>query len=115
MFGGIIIRGEGVGRQLGYPTANLDVDPKKIKLRDGVYAARATVRNQIYQAALVIQRKKRKVEVYLLDWSGDNLYGLYLEVEPIQKVSEIEARAGDELKEKIAHDIILVKEVFIDP
>ncbi len=46
--------GEGRGRQLGVPTANLRVPPEKIVPAQGVYAAYATVGGQTYRAAVNI-------------------------------------------------------------
>lgn len=113
MFGGIVIHGEALGRLLGYPTANLDMAPKNTKCKEGVYAAKAFLQKKEYKAALIIREDNKKVEVHLFDYADGDFYGNYLEVEPIQKVSEIEPYQGeDKLKEKIAHDIELIKEVF---
>ena len=38
-FGGRVVRGRGLGRQLGWPTANLQVDGRKFLPQEGVYAA----------------------------------------------------------------------------
>lgn len=113
MFGGIVIHGDSLGKGLGYPTANLNISPKNTKCQDGVYAARAYLRKQEYKSALVIQEKAKKVEVYLFNYLGPDFYGLYLEVELIQKVSEIEVYNNPEqLKKKIERDIELIREVF---
>lgn len=113
MISGIVVHGEGLGRGLGYPTANLNISPKDTKCKDGVYAAKALLKNKHYKAALIIQEEVKKVEVYLFDYTEGDFYGLYMEVEPIQKVSEIEAYAGeDQLKKKIEKDIQLIKEIF---
>ena len=112
-FRGTIVRGGGIARTLGYPTANLDVPPKKISMRDGVYAARVTHEGAVYDAALIIQEHVQKVEVYLFAYDGPDFYGAELEVMPVQKVSEIEAMDGDELKAKIAQDIAAIKEVLL--
>jgi riboflavin kinase/FMN adenylyltransferase len=39
-FGGRVVRGRGLGRELGWPTANLQVDGRKFLPQEGVYAAR---------------------------------------------------------------------------
>ena len=113
MFTGRIIRGEGIAKTLGYPTANLDVIPKKIGIGDGVYAARVTLRRMVFDAALIVQQQRvQKVEVYLFGYSGPDFYGESLEVSPIQKVSEIEQMSSEELKQKIDKDIIAIKDVL---
>ena len=112
MFTGLVIRGEEVARNLGYPTANLDIHPKATKLRDGVYAAYATVRGHAYKCALVIQTPIHKVEVYLFDYAGSDFYGVAIDVDPIQKVSEIEPLADAALKAKIESDIHMIREAL---
>jgi riboflavin kinase/FMN adenylyltransferase len=42
-FSGLVVRGRGLGRQLGWPTANLQVDGRKFLPREGVYAARVWI------------------------------------------------------------------------
>ena len=42
-FGGRVVRGRGLGRELGWPTANLQVDGRKFLPLEGVYAAMASV------------------------------------------------------------------------
>ncbi len=113
MFQGIVIHGDGLGKGLGYPTANLDISAEKTRCKDGVYAAKAYFRKKEYKAALIIQSARKKVEVYLFDYKDEDFYGLELEVDPVQKVSEIETYENDQkLKEKIAKDIELIEQVF---
>ncbi|MBT3419195.1 MAG: hypothetical protein HN726_02380 [Candidatus Magasanikbacteria bacterium] len=114
MFGGIVIHGEKKGRQFGYPTANLDISVDKTRLKDGVYAVHVLLEKISYPAALVIQSEPKRVEVHLIGYDGDNFYGTYLEVDPIQKVSEIESfdRVTD-LQKKIASDVLLVRDFLL--
>jgi len=72
---GIVQHGNKRGRLLGYPTANI---PVKSSLDDGVYAATVTLSNQENHNALAFFGKnetfnetERKLEVHLLDFSGD--------------------------------------------
>ena len=113
MIGGKVIRGDGVGRKLGYPTANLDISKEKIKLSPGVYAARAFLEKKKYNASLIIQEKVFKVEVHLLDYIGEDFYGARLEVEPVEKVSEIVPfETEGELIKKIGEDMEKVEETL---
>ena len=78
---GVVVRGDQRGRELGYPTANLQPLPWSAVPADGVYAGRL-VRSGGEQlpAAISIGTNptfagvERRVEAYVLDWSGD-LYG----------------------------------------
>ena len=113
MISGTVISGDKLGRKLGFPTANLDCNRKDLKLREGVYAAYANVGGQKFKSALVINFSTNKTEVFLLDYDGGDLYGSSIEVEPVQKVGEVEMYEDlDELKEKIKLDLKMVKDVL---
>jgi len=79
---GIVVRGDGRGRELGFPTVNLDVPEGLLVPPDGVYAGWAEGR----RAAVSIGTNphfdgvERRVEAHLLDFDGD-LYGERLVVE----------------------------------
>lgn len=79
---GIVVRGDGRGRELGFPTANLEVPERLLVPPDGVYAGSARGR----LAAVSIGTNphfggvERRVEAHLLDFDGD-LYGRRLVVE----------------------------------
>jgi riboflavin kinase/FMN adenylyltransferase len=79
---GTVVRGDGRGRALGFPTANLDVPAGLLVPPDGVYAGSARDR----LAAVSIGTNphfdgvERRVEAHLLDFDGD-LYGERLVVE----------------------------------
>lgn len=79
MISGVVARGSGRGRTLGYPTANLDA-PADLLAPDGVYAARAAVRGQVREAMVNIGvaptfgGTARRLEVHLPGWTKD-LYG----------------------------------------
>jgi riboflavin kinase/FMN adenylyltransferase len=80
-YSGRVVRGEGYGRKLGFPTANLDRRQwvrQKLKLRHGVYAGVAVLPSgKEYLAGIVIGPKDGKglikIEAHLIRFSG-NLY-----------------------------------------
>ncbi len=113
MFKGTVVHGDKIGRTLGYPTANLDISIKDTKCKPGIYAANVTLKKKKYKAALVINTVENKVEAHLFDYLGEEFYGLPVEIDPVQKVSELE-HYDDlvALKAKIDEDIRLVKKVF---
>ncbi len=82
--GGIVVPGRGIGRKLGFPTANLEIDVGAIPAH-GVYAAEAFVGRGRYKAAVnigiapTIRGTHRFIEAHLLDFSG-NLTGKELEL-----------------------------------
>lgn len=115
MIQGVVVHGDGVGKKLGYPTANLDVDTKKVSYSAGVYAARVVFDAVGYDGALVINKEKNKLEVHLFGYNHDDFYGEIISVDPIQKVSEIEAWESEEaLIAKIHNDIAMIQQFLYD-
>ena len=83
---GRVVEGEGIGRQLGFPTANLDTEQLQLVPKPGVYTADALVRGQSYRAAANIDMRPSLrpdtplIEVHLVDFEGD-VYGEPIRVE----------------------------------
>ena len=98
---GEVIRGAARGRALGFPTANIALDPDNA-LRHGIYAVRAVVDGRRHDAVASFGRRPQfdhgapLLEVMLFDFSGD-LYGKTLAIEfvgfirPEQKFASVEA------------------------
>ncbi len=112
---GIVVRGRGWGRKLGYPTANLDASVPD-GLLPGVYVGFVLFPHGRHPALIVVgaipEVKTPSVEVHLLDWDGD-LYGTELAVEIQKKITDIETLdSEEELKEKIAFDIAIARGYF---
>jgi len=109
---GTVVRGEGRGRSLTYPTANLAVaDPGKMVPASGIYATRVRVGEKTYGGALYIGTKPTyggkaaAVEVYLIG-ARANLYGRKLEVSFVDRLrSEREFGNDEALKRAIASDV----------
>lgn len=82
--GGTVMSGDGIGRELGFPTANLEIDVGAIPAH-GVYAAEALLGRERYKAAVnigiapTIRGTRRVIEAHLLDFSG-SLTGKELEL-----------------------------------
>jgi len=116
--GGQVVRGDQIGRQLGFPTANLDVAGLALP-PNGVYGCRTQVGGQTYRAALNIGLRPSlqqaspslRVEAHLLDFSGD-LYGAELELEIAARIREERRFASmAELCEQIRRDVSSVREM----
>ncbi len=108
---GTVVRGDGRGRELGFPTANLDVPEGLLVPPDGVYAGWAGDR----RAAVSIGTNphfdgvERRVEAHLLDFDAD-LYGNRLVVElwsPIREQRRFDSL--DELVAAIGDDVELTR------
>jgi riboflavin kinase/FMN adenylyltransferase len=113
---GRIVTGDRLGRQLGFPTANLD--PTGLCLPpSGVYAGRTRIQDRIYAVALNLGHRPTlasptpalRVEAHVLDYQGD-LYGQELEIELGDHLRpEIKFSTPAELSAQIARDLQSVR------
>ncbi len=115
---GIVERGDGRGRTIGVPTANLAVDPTRLAPGDGVYAGHARWHEGEQTAVINVGTRPtfsgedRRVEAHLLGFEGD-LYGrrlrlsFHARIRPERKFS-----SGDELKAQIAEDIAAAQTIL---
>ena len=104
---GTVVSGDARGGTLGYPTANLGVEPGLLVPAFGIYAGAAAA----HRAAVSIGTNphyggnERRVEAFLLDFEGD-LYGKRLVVELWQRLREEQAFGSEaELVEQIGRDV----------
>jgi len=104
---GTVVSGDQRGGTLGFPTANLRVDPDLLVPQFGIYAGAAADR----RAAVSIGVNphyggtERRIEAFLLDWTGD-LYGRRLVVELWQRLRDERAFTSEaELIGQIARDV----------
>lgn len=90
---GMVVHGQGLGRELGFPTANLEVrDASKLIPGDGIYAVWVRYRETWYEGMMYIGTRPtiegargRVIEVHLFDFEGD-LYGDRLTVEVVERL-----------------------------
>jgi riboflavin kinase/FMN adenylyltransferase len=95
---GIVRRGDGRGKDLGFPTANVPVDETYAVPPDGVYAGFVAVGDQRHPAAISVGTNptfggvERRVESYVIDVpSGDiDLYDREIRVEFVQRLRGME-------------------------
>lgn len=78
---GEVVRGDGRGRDLGFPTANLEIDdPDKILPLEGIYAARATIGEEVHDGVVHLGPRptfpgaSSTIELHLFDFDRE-LYG----------------------------------------
>ena len=110
---GKVVTGHGIGRKMGYPTANIDVSHEFIPV-SGVYLVRTGIKsdNIYYGIANVGVRPTffqtvqfPLVEVHLLNFSGKDLYKSSMEVSFLKKIrEEMEFSNLEELRDKIHED-----------
>lgn len=104
---GVVVGGDRRGGTLGFPTANLRVEPTLLVPAYGIYAGAVDDR----RAAVSIGVNphyggtERRIEAYLLDWEGD-LYGDRLVVELWRRLRDERAFESEaELSAQIARDV----------
>lgn len=108
---GTVMPGDGLGRKLGFPTANLAAHNEQFP-PDGVYAVRVHAGEKTVSGVANIGSRptvktagERLLEVHLLDFSGD-LYGSDIEAEFLRFLRPEKKFAGvDELRSQIARDV----------
>ena len=116
---GTVIEGERQGRELGFPTANLDTDGLVLP-PNGVYAAHARLGQEAHRAVLNIGLRPTlakpeptlQVEAHLLDFDGE-LYGQVMEMEFVGQLrDEQRFDSTDELAAQISRDIEHARTLF---
>ncbi len=97
---GVVVRGDGRGRQLGFPTANLKVQhADKLIPPSGIYAVRGATRSGVHMGALhmgprpTFQGSPPTMELHLLDFSGD-LYGEEVRVDFVRRLRDVQPFDG---------------------
>jgi len=108
---GLVAKGEQLGRQIGFPTANVYV-PERYKLipADGVYAVKVHLGNRSLEGMLnigqrpTVEGQNRTIEVNMFNFDED-IYGLSLTVEFVSFIrKEKRFESLDSLKEQLALD-----------
>jgi riboflavin kinase/FMN adenylyltransferase len=117
---GTVIRGDGYGRTIGFPTANIDRKQyvrAKLDLKHGVYAGEVIMPSKkSYSAGIVIGPKDRKglpkLEAYLIGFKG-SLYGKKLTFRLIKYLRPFKRYSTEQLLQRqIANDIKQIKKLI---
>ena len=119
---GVVVHGDHRGRELGYPTANLDVEDHLIIPADGVYSALALFNGRSLAAAVSIGTNPtfegvlgRRVEAYVLDHVDLDLYGQQFDLDFVEFVRPTLKFDGiDALLAAMAIDVVTVRSHISD-
>ena len=115
---GRVVAGDGRGRVLGFPTANLELEQYLALPADGIYATWAWAGREKHASATSIGVRPtfgagdRTVETYVLDFSGD-LYGMEVRLEFVTRLRE-ERRfsSQDALVAQMHEDVVQAREAL---
>jgi len=119
-FSGKVIKGDGIGKTIEYPTANLDlINQDKILPAKGVYAINCKINEVRLRGVMNIgfrptlnNDQRISIECHLLDWEND-IYDQILHVDVIKRIrNEIKFPNIESLKVQIKKDIEVAKFIF---
>ncbi|WP_128894196.1 bifunctional riboflavin kinase/FAD synthetase [Longirhabdus pacifica] len=118
---GTVIHGDARGRQIGFPTANLQLVESYVLPKNGVYAVTAVIDDKAYEAIMNIgnrptfksDHEAKSVEVHLFNFN-ESIYGQEIHVELMEFVrDEKKFSSIDELVLQINEDIKKVKQMSL--
>ncbi len=115
---GEIVKGEGRGRQIGFPTANINVGEQMLP-PNGVYAIQAKLEGQMFDGVLNMGTRptfdgvKFQIESHLFHF-GEMAYGKEIEIFFIEKIRDEQVFPDPEaLVDQIKQDIAAAKAILI--
>lgn len=118
---GTVVHGDGRGRHLGYPTANLAVEKGVLVPAAGVYAVRVSLKGSQRDGVLYIGSRATfadagpSIEVHLFE-TDEELYGVELEVQLMKRLRDDHRFDSlDALKAQIERDIDAARAVLTSP
>ncbi|MGW5866768.1 bifunctional riboflavin kinase/FAD synthetase [Streptomyces sp. NPDC055239] len=116
---GVVVRGAQRGRELGFPTANVETLPHTAIPADGVYAGWLHAQGEAMPAAISVGTNpqfdgtERTVEAYAIDRVGLDLYGLHVAVDFLAFVrGQAKFESIDELLVAMADDVKRSRELI---
>lgn len=116
---GKVVRGEQRGKELGFPTANLNIEQQELRPPPGVYGARCLLDGKQYRAVVNIGTRptfhadggKETLEVHILEYQGEDFYERSVEIEFLYRLrDEKKFRSFKSLQAQIKRDIKEVQE-----
>ena len=108
---GKVIKGDGLGKKIMYPTANIFIKEKyKIIPKDGVYLIKTFIKNKLYNGMMNIGHRptiganEKSLEVHLFNFNKD-IYGEQISVDIISKIRDEKKFSSIEaLKDQLVKD-----------
>ncbi len=93
---GCVVRGNGRGRKLGYPTANLRLESNVLVPADGVYASFTSLDKQGYSLSVTSigvrptfePSSERTIETHIINYKVKDLYNRIISIDFIQRIRE---------------------------
>jgi riboflavin kinase / FMN adenylyltransferase len=112
---GVVVTGQKLGRQLGFPTINMARSYDGVVPRDGIYAGLAQTELGEFKAAISIGLRPtvngdhRTIEAHLIDFPQTEIYGTSVDIQFLQRLRDEEKfESLDALKDQMARDVAAV-------
>jgi len=117
---GKVVHGDKIGRTLGFPTANLEIEKYKLIPKNGVYLVKVHIQNHIYKGLLsigtrptVTNSNEKRVEVFILDFN-EEIYDETISLEFIELIrDDMKFDSLEELIEQMNLDKKFATDFFI--
>lgn len=108
---GRVIHGDKKGRQMGFPTANIEIEESyKLLPSDGAYAAYARLEGQVFPAMLnigfkpTVEGRDKTIEAHLFNFEGD-IYDQQMTIEFVELLrKEVKFSSLGELQRQLEQD-----------
>jgi riboflavin kinase / FMN adenylyltransferase len=121
IFTGVVVKGNQLGRKIGYPTANLiPGKDEELSLKKGVYAVRVEVNQNVYDGMAnigirpTLDQHELIIEAHLFNFT-DDIYGKTITIFFHDYIREEQKFSNlDELKVQLAKDKITVRRILSD-
>lgn len=116
---GNVIKCKQLGRTIGFPTANIEVDKETLIPKNGIYATKVYIGEKVYYGATnigynpTVNGEKLSIETNILDFN-DDIYGEVIKIEFLERIrDEKKFSSLDELKNQLKKDTNYVFEKYI--
>lgn len=116
---GTVVHAKKLGRTIGFPTANIEIDKEIIMPKNGIYATKIHIEGKTYFGATnigynpTVNGSKLSIETNILEFSED-IYGKLIKIEFLERIrDEKKFLSLDELKNQLGKDTNYVFEKYI--
>lgn len=116
---GKVVHGKKLGRTIGFPTANIEVDKNMIVPKNGIYATKVYIDGNTYYGATnigfnpTVNGNKLSIETNILDFNED-IYGKIIKVEFLERIrDERKFSSLEELKNQLKKDTNYVRKNYV--
>lgn len=115
---GIVKHAKHNGTGLGFPTANIEINPNRMLVCDGIYATLTIIDGRKYYSMTNVGTKPTfnddsvSIETYVFDFDKD-LYGKEIKIEFIERTRDIvKFSSAEQLRDRLADDEIQIRNIL---